>query len=139
MSDANLHFDRVAIIGIGLIGSSLARAIRARGLASHVSCHDADADTRARAEALDIVDSMHDDLKGAVAGADLVIVATPLGACGAVAAGMREHLSPGAIVTDVGSAKTSVAAAMAPHIPDGVHLIPGHPVAGTEHSGPDAG
>jgi len=133
------HFERVAIIGIGLIGSSLARAARANGLAGHVACHDADADTRARAEALGIVDSMHDDISGAVTGADLVIVATPVGACGAVAEAMEAHLAPGAIVTDVCSVKGSVITAMSPHIPEGVHLVPGHPVAGTEHSGPEAG
>jgi cyclohexadieny/prephenate dehydrogenase len=133
------HFERVAIIGIGLIGSSLARAARANGLAGHVACHDADADTRARAEALGIVDSMHDDISGAVTGADLVIVATPVGACGAVAKAMEAHLAPGAIVTDVCSVKGSVITAMSPHIPEGVHLVPGHPVAGTEHSGPEAG
>ncbi len=132
-------FERVAIVGIGLIGSSLARATRARGLAGHVACHDADADTRARAEALDIVDSMHEDLAGAVTGADLVIIATPPGACGDVAKAMRDHLAPGAIVTDVGSLKATVIKLIAPHIPDGVHLVPGHPVAGTEHSGPEAG
>jgi cyclohexadieny/prephenate dehydrogenase len=133
------HFERVAIIGIGLIGSSLARAARANGLAGHVACHDADADTRERAEALGIVDSMHDDIAGAVTGADLVIVATPVGACGAVAKAMEAHLAPGAIVTDVCSVKGSVITAMSPHIPEGVHLVPGHPVAGTEHSGPEAG
>ena len=132
-------FERVAVVGIGLIGSSLARAIRARGLAAHVACHDADAETRTRAEALDIVDSMHADLAGAASGADLVIVATPPGACGAVAEAMAPHLSAGAIVTDVASLKATVTALMSPHIPDNVHLIPGHPVAGTEHSGPEAG
>ncbi|MGB0571410.1 MAG: prephenate/arogenate dehydrogenase family protein [Alphaproteobacteria bacterium] len=138
MTDTQI-FDRVAIIGIGLIGSSLAHAIRANRLAAHVACHDADADVRARAEALDIVDSMHADIGAAVDGADLIIVATPVGAVGAVAAAMAEHLKPGAIVTDVGSVKGSVIAAMTPHIPDGVHLVPGHPVAGTEHSGPESG
>ncbi len=138
MTDTQI-FDRVAIIGIGLIGSSIAHAIRANGLANHVACHDADGDVRARAAALEIVDSMHDDLAGAVTDADLVVVATPVGACGAVAAAMSDVLRSGAIVTDVGSVKGSVITAMAPHIPDGVHLVPGHPVAGTEHSGPESG
>lgn len=138
MSDAP-KFERVAIIGIGLIGSSLAHATRANGLAQHVAGHDADPDIRARAEALGLVDSMHAELGGAVSGADLVIAATPVGACGAVAQAMRDHLAPGAIVTDVGSVKGAVIEAMAPHMPDGVHLVPGHPVAGTEHSGPEAG
>ncbi len=133
------QFQRVAIIGIGLIGSSLADGIRANGLAAHVACHDADSDIRARAEALGIVDSMHADIADAVSGADLVIAATPVGACGAVAAAIKDHLAPGTIVTDVGSVKGAVIKAMTPHIPDGVHLVPGHPVAGTEHSGPEAG
>ena len=132
-------FKRVAIIGVGLIGSSLALAIRANGLAAHVTCHDADADVRKRVDYLAIADSVHAEIGDAVDAADLVIVATPVGACGAVAAAMAPHLATGAIVTDVGSVKGSVLAAMRPHLPEGVHLVPGHPVAGTEHSGPEAG
>lgn len=138
MSDSP-QFDRVAIIGIGLIGSSLAHATRANGLAGHIAGHDADPDIRRRSEALGLVDSMHDNVGDAVAGADLVIAATPVGACGAVARAIRDHLAPGTIVTDVGSVKGAVIDAMAPHMPEGVHLVPGHPVAGTEHSGPEAG
>lgn len=138
MSDAP-QFERVAIIGIGLIGSSLAHATRANGLARHIAGHDSDPDIRRRSEALGLVDSMHGDVGDAVAGADLVIAATPVGACGAVALSIRDHLAPGAIVTDVGSVKGAVIDAMAPHMPEGVHLVPGHPVAGTEHSGPEAG
>ena len=130
---------RVAIIGVGLIGSSLALAIRANGLAKHVACHDADADVRKRVEDLAIADSVHAEIGDAVDAANLVIVATPVGACGAVAAAMKAHLAAGTIVTDVGSVKGSVLAAMRPHLPEGVHLVPGHPVAGTEHSGPEAG
>jgi len=132
-------FERVAIIGIGLIGSSLAHATRANGLAHHVAGHDADPDIRKRAEALELVDSMHAEIGDAVSGADLVIAATPVGACVAVAQAMQTYLAPGAIVTDVGSVKGAVIEAMAPHMPKGVHLVPGHPVAGTEHSGPEAG
>lgn len=138
MSDSP-QFDRVAIIGIGLIGSSLAHATRANGLAGHIAGHDADPDIRRRSEALGLVDSMHDDVGDAVAGADLVIAATPVGACGAVARAIRDHLASGTIVTDVGSVKGAVIDAMAPHMPEGVPLVPGHPVAGTEHSGPEAG
>lgn len=138
MSDSP-QFDRVAIIGIGLIGSSLAHATRANGLAGHIAGHDADPDIRRRSEALGLVDSMHDDVGDAVAGADLVIAATPVGACGAVARAIRDHLASGTIVTDVGSVKGAVIDAMAPHMPEGMHLVPGHPVAGTEHSGPEAG
>ncbi|MBO21553.1 MAG: hypothetical protein CMM26_04130 [Rhodospirillaceae bacterium] len=132
-------FDRVAIIGVGLIGSSFALATRANGLAGHVACYDADADVRDRAENLGVGDSMHADIADAVRDAGLVVVATPVGACGAVAAAMRPHLQPGSIVTDVGSVKGAVLKAMTPHIPEWVHLVPGHPVAGTEHSGPEAG
>lgn len=132
-------FERVAIIGIGLIGSSLAHATRANGLAGHIAGHDVDADIRDRADAIGLVDSMHVDIEDAVANADLVIAATPVGACGDVARAIKDHLAPGAIVTDVGSVKGAVIEAMAPHMPEGVHLVPGHPVAGTEHSGPEAG
>lgn len=138
MSKAPL-FERIAIIGIGLIGSSLAHAARANGLAGHIAGHDADADIRERAAALGLVDSMHADIADAVANADLVIAATPVGACGDVARAISDHLAPGTIVTDVGSVKGAVIEAMAPHMPDGMHLVPGHPVAGTEHSGPEAG
>lgn len=133
-------FERIAIIGMGLIGSSLAHAARANGLARHIAGHDSDPDICKRAEAVvGLTDSLHADLADAVDGADLVIAATPVGVCGDVAKAMRDHLSPGAIVTDVGSVKGAVLKAMQPHIPDGVHLVPGHPVAGTEHSGPEAG
>lgn len=134
-----VRFQRIAIIGLGLIGSSLAHATRAQGLAAHIAGHDADADIRFRAEAIDLVDSMHAEIGEAVAGADLVIAATPVGACEAVAMAIKDHLAPGTIVTDVGSVKGAVITAMAPHIPEDVHLVPGHPVAGTEHSGPEAG
>ncbi len=135
----NQIFERVAIIGVGLIGSSVALAIRANELAGHVACYDADADVRDRVKALAIADSVHSDVAEAVRGSGLVVVATPVGACGAVAAAIGDHLQSDAIVTDVGSVKGSVLKAMRPHIPDGVHLVPGHPVAGTEHSGPESG
>ncbi|MBT5570980.1 MAG: prephenate/arogenate dehydrogenase family protein [Alphaproteobacteria bacterium] len=138
MSDT-AQFQRIAIVGLGLIGSSLAHAARAQGLATHISGHDADPDIRARAEAIDLVDSMHVEIGDAVSGADLVIAATPVGACEAVARAIKDHLAPGTIVTDVGSVKGAVITAMAPHMPENVHLVPGHPVAGTEHSGPEAG
>lgn len=133
-------FERIAIIGMGLIGSSLAHAARANGLAKHIAGHDSDPEIRTRAEAVaGLTDSLHADLVDAVDGADLVIAATPVGACGDVAKAMRDHLAPGTIVTDVGSVKGAVLKAMQLHMPYGVHLVPGHPVAGTEHSGPEAG
>ncbi len=133
------HFDRIALIGIGLIGSSLARIIRREGLARHVAISTRSPATLGRAEALGLGDSHHTDAADAVRDADLVIVSVPVGASGAVAAEIASALKPGAILTDVGSTKASVIAQMKPHVPQGVHFVAGHPIAGTEHSGPDAG
>jgi cyclohexadieny/prephenate dehydrogenase len=133
------HFDRIALIGIGLIGSSLARVIRREGLAGDVVISTRSADTLARAEELGLGDAYVADPAAAVRDADLVIISVPVGASEAVAIAIKDALKPGAIVTDVGSTKASVIAQMAPHMPQGVHFIPGHPLAGTEKSGPDAG
>jgi len=132
-------FGRIALVGIGLIGSSLARVIRRKKLAGHIAIATRSASTLERAENLGLGDSYHTDTAEAVKGADLVIVSVPVGASGAVAKAMTGALKPGAIVTDVGSTKRSVIDQMAPHMPHGVHFIPGHPIAGTEYSGPDAG
>lgn len=132
-------FDKVALIGIGLIGSSLARVIRRENLAGHIAVATRSADTLARAEELKLGDAYSTDLAEAVRDADLVIVSVPVGSSGAVAEAIAPALKTGAIVTDVGSTKASVIAQMAPHMPAGVHFIPGHPLAGTEKSGPDAG
>ncbi len=132
-------FDKVALIGIGLIGSSLARVIRREGLSKHVAISTRSADTLKRAEELALGDSYDTDARQAVRDADLVIVSVPVGASGAVAAAIAPALKPGAILTDVGSTKRSVIDQMKPHVPAGVHFIPGHPLAGTEKSGPDAG
>jgi cyclohexadieny/prephenate dehydrogenase len=132
-------FDRIALIGIGLIGSSLARVIRREGLAGHIAIATRSRETLARAEELKLGDSYSTDSAEAARDADLVIVSVPVGASGAVAEETSPVLKPGAIVTDVGSTKASVIAQMKPHIPAGVHFIPGHPLAGTEKSGPDAG
>ena len=137
MSD--VHFNRIALVGIGLIGSSLAHAIKARGLANEVAISTRSAATLMRAEELGLGTSYYSNAQDAVRDADLVIVSVPVGASGAVAAEIAPALKPGAILSDVGSTKGSVIAQMAPHVPAGVHFIPGHPVAGTEHSGPDAG
>jgi cyclohexadieny/prephenate dehydrogenase len=133
------HFKKVALIGIGLIGSSIARAIARDGLADHVAIATRSAETLKRAEELNLGDSYTTDLAECVRDADLVIVSVPVGSSGAVAEAIAPGLKPGAILTDVGSTKASVIAQMAPHVPEGVHFIPGHPIAGTEHSGPDAG
>lgn len=132
-------FPHAAIIGIGLIGSSLARALRQHGLVERISIADLNPAHVARAQELELGDFVTTDIPAAVRGADLVIICTPISAVGAVAAAMAPALKSGAVVTDVCSVKQAVIAAAAPHIPADVHFIPGHPIAGTEHSGPDAG
>ena len=132
-------FKRIALIGFGLIGGSIARAARAQGLAGEIVTTARSAKTRARVTELGIVDAVLETNAEAVKSADLVILCIPVGACGAVAAEIAPFLEPGAIVSDVGSVKGAIARDMGPHIPKGVHFVPAHPVAGTEHSGPDAG
>lgn len=134
-----VHFKRVALVGIGLIGSSLAHAIRRHGLADHVAISTRRTATLERARELGLGDSYFEDAAEAVRDADLVIVSVPVGSSGDVAARIAGSLKPGAILSDVGSTKASVVAQMQPHVPSGVHFIPGHPIAGTEHSGPEAG
>jgi cyclohexadieny/prephenate dehydrogenase len=132
-------YGRVALIGIGLIGSSIARAVRQEGLARHVACWSRSPETRDATRRLKICDSVHDTLEGAVKDADLVILCAPLGANAALGRAIGPRLKSGATVSDVGSVKEAVVRDVGPHIPKGVHFIPGHPVAGTEHSGPAAG
>ncbi len=134
-----LMYNRIALIGIGLIGSSLAHVIRRQGLAEHIAISTRSAQTLARAKVLGLGDSYLADAGDAVQDADLVIVSVPVGSSEAVAKQIAPHLKSGAVVTDVGSTKQSVVMQMQPHIPAGVHFIPGHPIAGTEKSGPDAG
>ncbi|MDH3240789.1 MAG: prephenate/arogenate dehydrogenase family protein [Alphaproteobacteria bacterium] len=135
----DISFERVALIGLGLIGSSLAWAMRARGLARDYVGFSRSEATRSKALELGFIDRAAASAAEAVAGADLVVVAVPVGASGSIAEEIGPHLAPGSIVTDVGSVKQAVVDAIAPHIPQGVHFVPGHPVAGTEHSGPEAG
>ncbi|MDP3314739.1 MAG: prephenate/arogenate dehydrogenase family protein [Devosia sp.] len=132
-------FEKIALIGIGLIGSSLARVVRRDNLARHIAIATRSETTLARARELGLGDSYTTDAAQAVKDADLVIVSVPVGSSGDVAKEIAPALKPGAIVSDVGSTKRSVIAQMAPHIPAGVHFVPGHPIAGTEKSGPDAG
>src|SRR5713226_6810289 len=132
-------FNRLALIGMGLIGSSIARATRAQGTARSIVATARSAATRRRVAELGLADQVVETNAAAAEGADLVIVAIPVGACGEVAAEIGPHLAPGAIVSDVGSVKGTVLRAMSPHLPAGVHFVPAHPVAGTEKSGPDAG
>jgi cyclohexadieny/prephenate dehydrogenase len=132
-------YDKMAVIGCGLIGSSVIRAARAKGAVGEVAVADASAEHRARAGALGLAETVTDDPAKAVAGAGLVVLAVPVLAMGAALAAASSGLEPGATVTDVGSVKGVVAEAMARAAPQGVFVIPGHPVAGTEQSGPDAG
>jgi cyclohexadieny/prephenate dehydrogenase len=132
-------FSRLALIGVGLIGSSIARAARQENLVGSVVATARSAQTRKRVMELGIADQVVDTNAAAVEGADLVIVCIPVGRCGAAAQEIAPHLAPGAIVSDVGSVKAQVVSDMAPHLPDDVHFVPAHPVAGTEYSGPDAG
>jgi cyclohexadieny/prephenate dehydrogenase len=132
-------FERIAIIGLGLIGSSLARACRRKGLASVIAAYDLSPEVRIRANELGLADVVAETIEAAVTDAGLVILCVPVGSMSAAAAAMGPHLRDGAIISDVGSVKASVLAALTPHIKPGVHLVPAHPVAGTEQSGPDAG
>jgi len=132
-------FGRIALIGFGLIGGSIARAARAQGLAGEIVTTARSPATRARVQELGIVDRVVDTNAEAVKDADLIILSIPVGACGPVAEEIAPHLKPGAIVSDVGSVKGMVLRDMAAHLPKTVHFIPAHPVAGTEHSGPDSG
>jgi cyclohexadieny/prephenate dehydrogenase len=132
-------FERVALIGLGLIGSSLSHAMRRGGLADSIVGAAQSEKTRDTALRLGLVSSVYATPAEAVREADLVILCTPIGVCGAIAADIAPALRPGAILTDVGSVKGAVVRDVAPHVPAGVHFIPGHPIAGTEHSGPESG
>ncbi|MEM9477574.1 MAG: prephenate/arogenate dehydrogenase family protein [Pseudomonadota bacterium] len=132
-------YERVALIGLGLIASSMAHAMRRAGLAGEIIGTARSPETREIAREVGFCDRIVDSATEAVAGADLVVLATPIGAMSALAAEIGPHLVPGVTVTDVGSVKRAVIEAVGPHIPSGVHFIPGHPLAGTEHSGPRSG
>ncbi|MBN9588356.1 MAG: cyclohexadienyl dehydrogenase [Alphaproteobacteria bacterium 64-11] len=132
-------FGKIAIIGLGLIGSSIAHAARRGILAREIVGFDASADVRTRAATLGFCDAVAEDSGSAVADAELVVLCVPVGACGPVAQAIAPYLKTGAILSDVGSVKCAVIRDMAPHVPAGVHFIPAHPIAGTEFSGPEAG
>ena len=132
-------FERIAIIGLGLIGSSLAHVCRRKGLARTLVASDLSPDVRARAKELKLADVVAEGATEAATDADLVILCVPVGAMEAAGAAVGPHLRQGAILSDVGSVKSAVIAALTPHVPEGTHLVPAHPVAGTEQSGPDAG
>ena len=132
-------FGKVAIIGLGLIGSSLGHAMKRADLAAQIAGFDASDAVRARAGDLDFVDTVMGTAQDAVTEADLVILATPVGAYKSLAEIIAPHLKSGAILSDVGSVKGAVVRDVSPLVPKGVHFIPAHPIAGTEFSGPDAG
>ncbi|WP_069301542.1 prephenate/arogenate dehydrogenase family protein [Neptunicoccus sediminis] len=132
-------YNKVALIGLGLIAGSMARAMRRAGLAGQIVGHARSAETRATALDIGLVDDVFDTAAEAVQGADLVVLCVPVGVMGAVAQEIAPHLAQDATVSDVGSVKKAIIDAVQPHMPDHVHFIPAHPLAGTEHSGPHAG
>lgn len=132
-------FERVALIGLGLIGSSLSHVIRQKGLAGEITGYARSEATRSRALEIHLVDRVFATASEAVAGADLIILCSPVGTYGALAREIGPALMSQAIVTDVGSVKAAVVRDVGPHMPKSVHFIPGHPIAGTEQSGPDSG
>ncbi len=132
-------YERVALIGLGLIASSMAHGMRGRGLAGEIVGTARSPETRAIAAGDGLVDRVTETAAEAVQGADLVVLAAPVGVMGSIAEEIAPHLARGATVTDVGSVKRAVVTDVGPHIPDGVTFIPGHPLAGTEHSGPRSG
>lgn len=132
-------YHRVALIGLGLIAGSMAHAMRRGGMAGEIVGTARSPETRAVAKEIGLCDRVVGTAAEAVEGADLVVLAVPVGAMGRVAEEIGPHLAPGATVTDVGSVKKDVVEQVGPHLPEGVHFIPGHPLAGTEHSGPRSG
>ena len=132
-------YSRISIIGLGLIGASVALAARRAGVAGHITGCDVGEDMAQTIGNLGIVDSFESDPIAAVKDADLVIMAVPVGALGALSAAIIPHMKPGAVLTDTGSTKRSVLRDVAPNLSDHIHWVPSHPLAGTEHSGPAAG
>ena len=134
-----MTYDRVALIGLGLIASSMFWAMKRANFAGEVTGFARSQETRDTARRIGLCDRVCDSLAEAVEGADLIVLCVPVGVMGDVAAEMGPHIAPGATVTDVGSVKRAVIDAVGPHLPEGVHFVPGHPLAGTEHSGPESG
>ncbi len=132
-------FERIALVGIGLIGSSISHASRRAGLAKSIVGSARTPATVDTALKLGLIDKGYANAAEAVQDADLVILCVPVGMCGPITKEIAPHLKPGAIITDVGSVKGSIVKDMSPHVPKGVHFVPAHPIAGTEHSGPESG
>ncbi len=138
-AESGLVFERLCVVGFGLIGASLALAARRGGRVGRVVAYDAAPAVRARVADLQLADEVAETLAEAVRDADHVVLCVPVGAIGRVAAELASALKAGAVLSDVGSVKGSVVEAVLPHLPEGVAFVPAHPVAGTEFSGPDAG
>ena len=132
-------FEQIALIGIGLIGSSIARRVKRDGLANFISVTARSQKSLDKALKLGIADEITLNQNSCVKNADLIIICSPVGTYAEIIQNIRAGIKPGAIITDVGSVKQTVINDLSPHIPDDVHLVPAHPVAGTEHSGPEAG
>lgn len=132
-------FERVAFIGLGLIGSSLARAMRHYGIARSLYATSRNRETRQKIQNLHLVDAVFDSARDCVKGADLIVLATPVTAFPSIMAEIKDSLGKGAIIMDVGSVKKTVIETISPHLPENIHFIPAHPIAGTEHSGPEHG
>lgn len=135
----SIMYNRVALIGLGLIASSMFWAMKRKGLAGEVTGYARSEATRETARRIGLCDCVCDSAVEAVKDADLVVLAVPVGVMGALAAEIAPFLKPGATVTDVGSVKRDVIENVTPHLPENIQFIPGHPLAGTEHSGPEAG
>ena len=135
----SIIYEKVAFVGLGLIAGSMSLAARRAGVVGESKGFARSAETRQVARDINLVDEVFDDLADAVRDADLVVLAVPVGVMGPVAAQVAPHLKQGAVVTDVGSVKATVIQDVAPHLPEGVHFVPAHPLAGTEHSGPHSG
>jgi cyclohexadieny/prephenate dehydrogenase len=138
-ADSKPLFTKVALIGVGLIGASMAHAIRRGGVAAHIAGYAPRQETFDKAKKVGFAHSLHRELEPALRNADLVVLATPVGTYGELAKAAAPHLAKNAILTDVGSVKAAVVRDVGPHVPEGVHFIPAHPIAGTEQSGPEAG
>ena len=134
-----MSYNRVALIGLGLIASSMFWAMKRAGFKGEVAGFARSAETRETARRIGLCDTVCDSLEEVVTGADLVVLCVPVGAMGPIAKNIAPYLASGATVTDVGSVKREVIKAVGPHLPDHVHFVPGHPMAGTEHSGPESG
>ena len=132
-------YEKITIIGLGQIGSSIARGIKEKGLSNNLAGYDAKPDYQEPIKERDLVEELSTDSASAVRDADVVLLATPVGAYPAIGAAIGSHLKKGSTISDVGSIKSAVFEMLKKHVPDGVHFIPGHPVAGTEQSGPNAG